>query len=375
MKKVRDRLLQQLKKKEDVGNFRSLQLTGDLVDFSSNDYLGLAKNQQLTEAIIDKVSTLNLPNGSTGSRLLSGNSTFHIDLEKRLAAYFQAQAALLFTSGYTANLALLSALPQRGDTVLYDQSIHACIKDGARLSHAKCLSFRHNCPSDLQKKLAISSGNKFVVVESLYSMEGDYPPIEEIADICRKHQVELIIDEAHTTGWVGSSGSGWVVEKKLQEQFLARVYTFGKGIGLHGACVVGSKELINYLINYARPFIYTTALPPHSVISVDCALSFVENGVVTGAALLQKINIYLQQASGLTLDISLNPDSPIQWVLMPGNERALEASKFLQLNGFDVRAIRSPTVPEGAERLRICLHSYNTESQIKDLLKTISRFS
>ena len=372
MNNVLNRLLQQLKKREELGNLRSLKLTKNLVDFSSNDYLGMARNQQLISHIKQTVNSLELSNGSTGSRLLTGNSSLQMDLERRLAAFFHAPAALLFNSGYTANLALISTLPQRGDTVLYDQAIHACVKDGARLSNAKCLSFRHNDLTDLARKLARSTGEKFVVIESLYSMDGDYSPVPEMIEICQRNHAAIIMDEAHTTGWAGPEGRGWGIRHQLEKDLLARVHTFGKGMGVHGACVVGSVELINYMVNFARPFIYTTALPPHSIVSIDCVLTFLEQSLVTSVWLSQRIEYYLKQASKLTIEKSINAGSPIQWILTRGNRRTVNISKGLQAKGFDVRPILSPTVPEGRERLRICIHSFNTEAEVNNLIEAIS---
>ncbi len=371
MSNVRQWLHKQLKKRQENGNLRTLKLTENLIDFSSNDYLGLSFNEQLLSSIRDACASPGWSIGSTGSRLLTGNSQLHLDLESKLAAFFQAPAALLFNSGYAANLALISAVPQRGDTILYDQAIHACIKEGARLSHANYHSFRHNDVGDLNQKLKRSTGNKFVVVESLYSMEGDTPPIKDIISLCRQFGAELFIDEAHTTGWAGSGGEGWIVAQQLSHEFLARVYTFGKGLGTYGACIVGSRELIDYLVNFARPFIYTTALPPHSLISINCALEFLKGLTSPGMRLKERIKYYLGQAEKIEVEKSLNIDSPIQWIMAKGNKNALALSDYLKNRGFDVRPILSPTVPEGKERLRVCIHSYNTEEEILNLISTI----
>ena len=372
MRNIHKRLLEKLEKRKTQGNLRSLSVRDKLVDFSSNDYLGLTRNEELREDI----NRLNLKNksmsGSTGSRLLTGNSPQYIQLEATLAAYFQAPAALLFNSGYTANLALISSVPQRGDTILYDQHIHACVKEGARLSNSKYLTFRHNDPKDLERKLRGSEGHKYVVVESLYSMEGDYPPIREYIDVCKNYQAELIIDEAHTTGWAGPEGRGWSVKKEITHHFLGRIYTFGKAMGAYGACVVGSKDLIEYLVNFSRPFIYTTALPPHNLIAIDRTIQYLEQQPDPGSGLMQKINHYLKLARKLNIDGSNNPDSPIQWIRTGGNARTRRLSEQLAVSGFDVRPILSPTVPKGTERLRICLHAFNSEEQISNLLKSIA---
>lgn len=373
MNNIRHRLHEQLEKRQIQGNIRSLNLKSGLIDFSSNDYLGLARNRELSALIKDNLDQFEPDNGSTGSRLLTGNSSLHLELEEQLAEFFRAPAALLFNSGYTANLALISTIPQRGDTIVYDQAIHACVKDGARLSNAKCLSFKHNDPIDLKKKLRFSSGNKFVVIESIYSMEGDYPPLEKLIEVCREHQAELIIDEAHTTGWAGPDGRGWAVEQQLEHGFLARVHTFGKGMGVHGACVVGSEELVHYMINFARPFIYTTAMPAHQIISIKNAISFLERQSDQASILRKRITYYLKQAEGLIVEKSLNTGSPIQWIMTSsGNQHTIDKSSYLQSRGFDVRPILSPTVPRGKERLRICIHAFNTEKQIIDLVTAIS---
>lgn len=371
MSNVRKWLHRQLIKRQKNGNLRTLKLREKLIDFSSNDYLGLSSNEQLLSSTREAYASRGLSIGSTGSRLLTGNSRLHLELESKLAEFFQAPAALLFNSGYAANLALISTVPQRGDTILYDQAIHACIKEGARLSQANYHSFRHNDGDDLNQKLKRSTGNKFVVVESLYSMEGDTPPIREFIALCKQFRAELFIDEAHTTGWVGANGGGWVLEQQLSQEFLARVYTFGKGLGTHGACIVGSQELIDYLVNFARPFIYTTALPPHSVISINCALEFVKGRPLPGVILKEKINYYLEHAEKIEVEKSLNIDSPIQWIMTKGNSNALAFSDYLRNRGFDVRPILSPTVPEGKERLRVCIHSFNTKEEILNLISTI----
>ena len=371
MSNVQKRLLEQLEKRQKNRNLRTLKLIENLVDFSSNDYLGLSSNEKLMASIQESYAATGLSIGSTGSRLLTGNSQLHLELESKLAEFFGAPAALLFNSGYTANLALISTIPQRGDTILYDHSIHACIKEGARLSQANYLSFKHNDPDDLSRKLKRSTGNKFVVVESLYSMEGDAPPIRQFVELCKQFGAELFIDEAHTTAWSGPEGKGWIVDQQLTQEFLARIYTFGKGLGTHGACIVGSQELIDYLINFARPFIYTTALPPHSVISINCALEFLKGHTSPGALLKENISFYLQQAEKIKVEKSLNKNSPIQWIMTPGNKNALAFSDYLKTSGFDVRPILSPTVPEGKERLRVCIHSFNTNEEILNLISSI----
>ena len=372
MKNIPKRLLEKLEKRKTLGNYRCLPAENDLIDFSSNDYLGLSNSQVLLGEINRDHMESTAAIGSTGSRLLTGNSPLHSQLEETLATYFQAPAALLFNSGYTANLALASTIPQRGDTVLYDQHIHACVKEGVRLSNSRYLTFNHNDPKDLERKLRNSNGNKYVVIESLYSMEGDYPPIEEFMHLCEKYQAALMVDEAHTTGWVGPGGRGWAVDQGIADRFLARVYTFGKAVGAYGACIVGSKELVHYLVNYSRPFIYTTALPPYNVLSIGSSLKYLDRSNTQSEKLRENINHYLELLKEFRVTGSSNPNSPIQWIRSTGNDRARKLSEHLATLGFDVRPILSPTVPIGTERLRICLHSFNTKDQINDLLSSIA---
>ena len=268
-------LQQKLVERSQAGTKRELKTNDRLVDFVSNDYLGLARSVELFEKIkaYDYSKIVN-KNGSSGSRLLSGNSSAYEQLEKKLAEIFNAEAALLFNSGYNANLALVCSLPQKGDTILYDSLSHVCLKEGAWLSRADSLAFEHNDLNDLERKLQTSSGTKYIVIESVYSMNGDIAPLEEITRLAKKYEAKLIVDEAHSTGVFGENGSGLVCELGMEKDFEARIYTFGKGMGVHGACVCGSQLLIDYLINFGRPFVYTTALPIHSIFSIDATFDY-----------------------------------------------------------------------------------------------------
>lgn len=353
-----------LSRRKDDGLLRALPPHVDLIDFTSNDYLGLARNSELREAILRKVSESPGKNGSTGSRLLSGNSPVAIALEQQLAGVFQSQAALFFNSGYIANLAVLSSLPQRGDTIIYDELSHASIKDGARLSLATKFSFRHNDLEDLAKKIARSSGKIFVVVESVYSMDGDECPLEELVKLSRSLGFSIILDEAHTTGVRGRAGAGMAVEKGVHNDVDIRIYTFGKAMGVCGACVAGSSTLIDYLINFARPFIYTTAPSSYQLISVGCAFDHLSSHPELQNALTRKIDLF---RSAVQSPSDRTAQTAIQALIVPGNREARAASAFLREKGMDVRPILSPTVPAGKERLRICLHTYNLDEDIVSL--------
>lgn len=374
MLKIEERLQQKLLKRKKEGNLRSLSTSPKLFDFFSNDYLGLAQSPALAAMIQEQFSVLKpISNGATGSRLLSGNSRYAMDLEAELAIRYKTDKVLLFNSGYTANLALISTIPQKGDTIIYDQLSHACIKEAARLSFARHYSFRHNDPDDLKKKLAKADGHKFVVVESLYSMEGDFFPAEQFAKTCDQHNAHLIVDEAHTTGWMGGKGAGFVVAENMEDQVLARVHTFGKALGVHGACVAGPSWLIDYLINFARPFIYTTALPLHSLVAIKCAHDYVDEHPKVTESLLKNIKYFCESRKPMKTDTGhLNVRSPIQKVMLGTNEKAVEAADILLENGLDVRPVLPPTVKEGTSRVRICIHAHNSQKHLDQLVNGLA---
>jgi 8-amino-7-oxononanoate synthase len=357
-------LTRQLEHRKSNGTERTLPEAHQRIDFASNDYLGLARSKELFQAIHTKTNQLGFINGATGSRLLTGNHPYMVDVEKRLANLFRGECCLLFSSGYQANLAVLSCLPQRGDTVLYDEHAHACMKDGLRLSLAQRLSFRHNNLNDLESKLSRSAGRKWIVVESIYSMEGDEPELEPLLLLAEKYNAEVVVDEAHSTGVRGADGSGWVSEKKAEDQVRARVFTFGKAMGVHGACVVASKTTIDYLINFARPFIFTTALPLAAVAAIDCAFAMLRTKPNLNQQLTENIAYFRHLAEKKSLAF-LKSHSAIQSMIT--GSRVMDTVQHLHKKNLDVSGIRPPTVKGGTERIRICLHAFNTKSEI-DLL-------
>jgi len=265
-------LNERLARRAESNALRSLHETRDLVDFTSNDYLGFARSSNLREMVDAALRDRpDLPLGSTGSRLLSGHTQLHAEIEEEVATFHRAESSLIFNSGYDANIGLFSSVPQRSDTVLYDQLVHASVRDGLRLGLAKAYSFRHNDLAHLETRLRRAVGTCFVAVESVYSMDGDCAPLREIVELVQHYDAYLIVDEAHATGVFGTEGRGRVVENSLQDMVFARLHTFGKALGVHGAAVVGSRTLKNYLINFARSFIYTTSLTPHSLVAIRCA--------------------------------------------------------------------------------------------------------
>lgn len=365
------RLYQKLQERDKAGNLRTLTTSAHLIDFCSNDYLGLASNPTLAQQVLQSLASMPAHRqGATGSRLVSGTSPYALNLEKYLAVLFQAENALLFNSGYQANTAILSTIPQKGDTIICDALIHASLREGARLSFAQNYYFKHNDLEDLEKKLQKATGEKFVVIESVYSMDGDFGELDAIAKICNKYLAHLIIDEAHSTGIFGKNGNGFTCQKNLESVCFARIYTFGKAIGGHGACIVGSKILIDYLINFARAFIYTTALPLHTLVSIYEAFEFLKQNPRVSASLHKKIELFktqmqfLQQQDVISLKES---NSPIQILKIGGNKRTKYFAEEVQKLGYDVRPILSPTVKKGEEILRICLHSFNTNQEIHGL--------
>lgn len=366
-------LKKDLAKRAADNNLRKLNTDQGLIDFSSNDYLGLSKNYELYQSIADKHKHHPI-NGSSGSRLLAGNSQYYEEVEHKLAQLFKAESTLIFNSGYVANLAILSTIPKKGDTIIYDELAHACIKTGVRLTLAKRFSFKHNSLKDLKQKLSKATGQKFVVVESVYSMDGDECPIHEIVGLAGQYDAQIIIDEAHTTGVYGRHGSGLVCDHDLHDKIFARIYTFGKAMGIHGAAIAGSSLLTDYLINFSRPFIFTTALPPHNLVAIEMAFEFLKNNIPLQQLSKEKVDFF-NQAYDKSLKGKYNKiesQHPIQSLIVPGNDEVKSVSASLLKAGFDVRPILSPTVKKGEERIRICLHTYNSNDDISRLIDTLA---
>jgi 8-amino-7-oxononanoate synthase len=338
-------------------------LSKDNIDFFSNDYLGIASQKVQIDACL----------GSTGARLISGNYQELEQLESTLASFFQSEDALLYHSGYDANVGLLSCIAGREDTIILDKNCHASLIDGASLSKATVYKFEHNDLERLKTKLSFAKGNIFVVVESVYSMDGDESPLLEIATICAKYNAALIVDEAHSTG-IYAKGCGKVVELNLQNSIFARIHTFGKAFGCQGAIVAGSSLLKNYLINFSRPFIYTTAIAPFQVKAISLALNKVENAENQRIKLFENIHYFKSKIKDLAIQGFIESNSSIQSLVVSGNQNTIQLAKILNESFFSVKPILSPTVEKGSERIRICLHSFNTKEEIDNLLTTIKNY-
>lgn len=356
---LEENLQKALEKRASENSLRKLKISEGMVDFCSNDYLGFARKEWSVEGARGAV-------GSGGSRLISGTHKVHEEFESWLAEFHEVESALLFNSGYDANLGLFATVPKKGDTVIYDKLCHASIRDGLRLSAARSFSFKHNDVEDLRGRLANASGEVFVVVESVYSMDGDMAELAAVGRLCEEHGANLIVDEAHATGVFGERGEGLC--QKLGVECFARIHTFGKAVGCHGAVVVGSNVLKEYLVNFCRSFIYTTALPPHSVRLAWAAYEANVGNVERGKL---RANIELFKA-GFNGNGLIESESPIQCVVIGGNDRCKGVAVELQKFGLDVRPILHPTVEEGKERIRICLHSYNSREEIAQLCERLN---
>ena len=381
MKRFPHNLRQKMLLRQKNGTLRSLPDKTLGVDFSSNDYLGFSGRKGCNANINDLLVNFNSTHsGATGSRLLTGNHSLYKEAEKKIASYHDAESALLFNSGYDANIGFFSSVPQKGDIILYDELIHASIRDGIQMSFAKGYKFKHNDLKDLEEKLKRYIQNKsyneiYVVTESIFSMDGDAPDLQLMANICLNYQVFFVVDEAHGLGVFGNQGKGLVHQLGLTSSVFAVIYTYGKAMGCHGATIVCSNELKNYLINFARSFIYTTGLPPHSVASIiQSYLDLEKTSQIQN--LRDNINFFVTQVLKLRLqERFVKSESAIQSCIVSGNQEVKAIAAHLQDHGFDVKPILSPTVPKGEERLRFCLHSYNTKQEIMEVLTLLVTFA
>lgn len=377
MPKLPASLQQKLAQRETDFSLRKLPEVRNGVDFSSNDYLGLAQSEAIFEATHQLLANRKIKtNGATGSRLISGNHPLYAEAETILADFHQSETALIFNSGYDANVGLFSSVPQKGDVILYDELCHASIRDGIKMSNAKSYKFAHNDGEDLERlivKFQSEATHLYVATESVFSMDGDSPNLEELALICDKFGCHLIVDEAHALGVFGNQGNGLVAQLKLQDRVFARVVTFGKGLGCHGAAILGSDGLKSYLVNFARSFIYTTGLSPHTLANILTAYAHLKADQTAIEKLRGNIVHFNQQKNLLGLKpMFVYSKSAIQCAIIPGNDKVKSIALKLQEKEYDVKPILAPTVPDGQERLRICLHSYNSENQISGLLEALA---
>ena len=325
-------------------------------DFASNDYLGLASDPIIGQAVADAVAR-GVPVGSGGSRLLRGNAPEHEGLEAKAAAFFRTQAALFMANGFAANLALFSTLPQRGDLIVADELIHASVHDGIRMSKAAAVFARHNDVQSFADHIAIwradgGKGRIWIAVETLYSMDGDMAPLADLALLAAKQDAMLVLDEAHGTGVFGPDGRG--LSSGLDGLHnVVTLHTCGKAMGVEGALICGPRILIDYLINRARAFIFSTAPSPLMAVAVSAAIDRIEQADDLRARLG---TLQTDAAEAICAPLGLpKPRSQIIPVVLGDDKRAMAAASALQQAGFDIRGIRPPTVPPGTSRLRISL--------------------
>lgn len=373
------KLMAKLSERQVKNAFRRLPMPKDLIDFSSNDYLGFAKSEAIFHNASQLLDDMGIRiNGATGSRLLTGNSELHTRLESEMANFFLSEEALVFNSGYDANIGFFSAVPQRNDIVLYDELCHASIRDGINMGRAKSFKFRHNDFDDLERKInrireGKGDGDIYVVTESVFSMDGDSPDLLSLAELCTTEKCYLVVDEAHAIGIFGERGRGLSAELKIAPQIFARIVTFGKALGCHGAAILGSMALKDYLVNFARSLIYTTAMPPHALATAIAAFDHLSQSEVERRELRNNMDFFKKKINALELAAHFVPSkSAVHCCVVKGNDHVKHWALSLQENGFDVKPILSPTVPEGKERLRFCLHSFNTEQEIDQVLKSLS---
>ena len=371
MKALLERLSHKLSELEASSLSRTLT-TADGIDFVSNDYLGLSQHPDLLSAVANALTTDDARVGSGGSRLLRGNHAEHEALEMEAAQFFGAESALYFGSGYDANVSIFSALPSRHDVVLYDELIHASVKEGVRASFAGKRAVRHNDAQAFEDALkhARQRGARgiFIAVESVYSMDGDRAPLVELAQIAERHDAVLVVDEAHATGVFGARGGGLTEDLRIPD--LISVHTCGKALGAAGALVCLPKLVRDYLIQTARPFVYSTAPAPLMATAVRCALKLVRREPWRREK-LAALTTFARQRLAAGARRLLGDNTQILPIELGEAQRTNAAAAFLQRRGFDVRPIRPPTVPEGHARLRITLSVERTRDEVCSLAESL----
>lgn len=362
-----------LAQRKEQGTFRSLKTVEDQIDFTSNDYLGFARSKELKRRISEAEKEFSERGvGSTGSRLLSGNSKLAEAVEQQIAAFHGSETALIFNSGYDANVGLYSSLGRIVPYIVYDELIHASVHDGMRLSRAELKKFKHNDIESLQTVLSKLDGPAIVAVESVYSMDGDLAPLHELVAACKEFDAAIIVDEAHAVGLFGE-GRGRVSELGLEHDVYARLVTFSKALGCHGAAVLCNHNLRQFLINHARSLIFSTFTSNHSLLAVKCVYDMLSVRDYSNLNISHLIALFNQSMKGVSGVRQIGGESPILGVIISGNAHVRAVATAMQNDGFDVRPIVSPTVPKGTERIRICLHEFNTEEEVKGLIASLQK--
>jgi len=342
-------------------------------DFASNDYLGLAESEELKQAALDAIGR-GVPAGAGGSRLLRGNHPEHEALEAEAAVFFGSETALYFAGGFIANFALLSCVPQRGDLVVYDALIHASAHQGMRAGRAETAEASHNDPDAFRDRVlrwraAGGRGRPWLAVESLYSMDGDFAPLDDLAAVAEELEAMLLIDEAHATGVYGPGGRGLAAHLDGRPNVIS-LHTCGKALGSFGALLCAPKPIRDFLVNRSKPFIYATAPSPLDAAIVRAALRLCEQGDGRRqrlAALVAMAGEKLQNVCGIPPS-----GSQIQPVIVGSDRSALKLAAAMQAHGYDIRAIRPPTVPEGTARARIALTLNADEKVTSEMISVLA---
>jgi 8-amino-7-oxononanoate synthase len=363
-----DEFERQLHVLDERGRYRRLQSrTG--IDFTSNDYLGLAESDELRQAAMDAIAR-GVPIGAGGSRLLRGNHPEHEALEAEAASHFGAEAALYFGGGYTANHAIFSTLPQRDDIVLHDELVHASVHEGLRHGRAPHESIPHNDADAFATRLtqwrkASGRGRPWIAVESVYSMDGDSPALADLVAVADRHDAVLVVDEAHATGVLGPDGRGLAAPFEGRDNIIT-LHTCGKALGTSGGFVLGPKIVRDFLVNRARPFIFATA-PSPLIAAVTRAALRISRQPARRERLAHRVALAARELKA-RCGLDASPSHILPIIIGP-DTKAVAVAASLQAQGFDVRAIRPPTVPEGTARLRIALSARLSEAMISDLFE------
>jgi 8-amino-7-oxononanoate synthase len=372
---IEKRIRKRLEQRRQDGNYRILPRTSYGNDFYSNDYLGFAKSQQIYERVSDLTAVASLAdgklNGSTGSRLLSGNNVYVEELEKELTRFFKSDSALVFNSGFNLNMGLLSNVATDGDVILLDQNIHASLKVGAKLSQAETYYFHHNNLEHLEKRLISLRKKKdglfFVITEGLFSMDGDIPDLISMLELCEKYGAHLIVDEAHSAGIYGDYGEGLVAKYGLEKKVFCRVITFGKAFGSFGAALLGPNYLKECFINFCPSFIYTTSMPLNSVLTTTTALQYRKNSD-------QEIKTLLNNCQYFADQMDTNFIGPIFSFQFKSLEILKKCTEECKKENIKLLPIMSPTVQKGKERIRVCIHSFNTKEEMDKIINILRSY-
>lgn len=367
------RMERELNSLRDKSEYRTLEVPAG-ISLCSNDYLGLATDPRLRQAVVEALRR-GCAVGSSGSRLLSGNSPEWEDLESAFAQFAGTEAALYFGSGYVANIGMLTSLLKPDDIVFSDALNHASLIDGIRLSRATKVVYPHRDLKFLKNALrehAASGRTKLIVTESLFSMEGDFAPLKEMLDLASQYGAGLVVDEAHATGVCGPRGRGIAAHLEIERDVVAIVHTCGKALASVGAFVCGSRLLKEYLVNHARTFIFSTAMPPYLAIQITAALQVVDEADAERNRLREISAMLRKDLAAAKINCGGGPsETHIVPLILGTNEAALHVASVLQRRGFAAKAIRPPTVPPGTARLRISLTSKITAQDVQRLVSAI----